>query len=83
MNFKIGDLIVGTDDIEYKLTNQNAICKIIKIERNGSLVLKIVAVLKGEHEHYDGAIEDIYNDINPRVFELFNPNEHRNFSWCD
>lgn len=82
-NFKVGDLLVGTETNPYGITNQWAIVKVLAISDDGVLYVKVIKLRPTtpkdvkqtfESEHYIG-FEDW---VNPYCFELYNDKYYYN-----
>lgn len=82
-NFKVGDLLVGTEINPYGITNQWAIVKVLAISDDGVLRVKVIKLRSTtpedvkqtfESEHYMG-FEDW---VNPYYFELYNDKYYYN-----
>lgn len=76
-NFKVGDLLVGTKENPYGITNQWTIVKVLGISEDGALYVKVIKLRPTtpddvkqtfDSNHYMG-FEDW---VNPYYFELYN-----------
>lgn len=82
-NFKVGDLLVGTETNPYGVTNQWAIVEVLDISEDGVLHVKVIKLrsttpddIKRDFEsnHYIG-----FTDwVNPYYFELYNDKYYYN-----
>ena len=82
-NFKVGDLLVGTETTPYGITNQWAIVKVLDISDDGVLYVKVIKLRPTtpedvkqlfESEQYMG-FEDW---VNPYYFKLYNDEYYYN-----
>ena len=73
--FKVGDLIIGTTDGAYSITNSNVICKVIEVY-SSYLTVKCVKTLREPRNDLEQNVNyNYYNkysyDVNPEYFRRY------------
>ena len=76
-NFKVGDLLVGTETNPYGITNQWAIVKVLSISEDNAIYVKVIKLRPTAPEDVKQMFEsNRYNGfedwVNPYYFELYN-----------
>lgn len=82
-NFKVGDLLVGTETNPYGITNQWAIVKVLDISEYCGLYVKIIKLRPTAPDDVKQLFESnqymgFENWVNPYYFELYNDKYYYN-----
>lgn len=71
MKFKIGDIVKGSEDADFKycVTNSYCIGKVIEVYENGTFLLKVIS-----HERYENEVGNEY-PVDEYYFDLVSQNK--------
>ena len=78
--FKVGDLVIGNQYNNYRVTNKKSICKVIKVRSKFTIKVVIVKVL----DNYTPAIKAMKNKMEFVVYALtfdLYARKKKNTSW--
>lgn len=64
-NFKIGDVVTGTDDAPYRITDKDGTFEVVTSPSDHSFAIKILT-----HRRYSGELGTVFYYVNPKYFTL-------------